>query len=87
MIGTVAAILTTISFVPQLIQVYKTKDTSSISLFMYILFVVGVVGWVIHGFIIQDNAVIFANVFTCIFAGYILMVKIQNTIKKVDPVR
>lgn len=39
MIGTIAAILTTISFLPQAYQVIKTKDTSSISLGMYITFV------------------------------------------------
>lgn len=41
MIGTTAAILTTISFVPQAYQVIKTKDTSGISLGMYIAFVLG----------------------------------------------
>lgn len=39
MVGTTAAILTTISFVPQAYQVIKTKDTSGISLGMYIAFV------------------------------------------------
>ena len=41
MIGTIAAILTTISFLPQAYQVIKTKDTSSISLGMYVAFVLG----------------------------------------------
>ena len=42
MIGTIAAILTTLSFLPQAYQVIKTKDTSSISLGMYTMFVIGV---------------------------------------------
>lgn len=42
LIGPVAAILTTISFVPQVIQVLKTKNTEGISLGMYALFVSGV---------------------------------------------
>ena len=82
MIGIIAAVLTTVSFIPQVIQVVRTKDTSSISLFMYVLFVVGVMGWIIHGIIMQDNAIIFANVFTFIFSSYILFVKIQNTLKQ-----
>lgn len=49
MIGTTVAILTTISFVPQAYQVIKTKDTSGISLGMYIAFVLGVFLWIIHG--------------------------------------
>ena len=39
MVGTIAAILTTISFIPQAYQVIKTKDTSGISLGMYIAFI------------------------------------------------
>ena len=49
MIGTIAAILTTLSFLPQAYQVIKTKDTSSISLGMYTMFVFGVFLWIIHG--------------------------------------
>ena len=45
MIGTIAAILTTISFLPQAYQVIKTKDTSSISLGMYVAFILGVFLW------------------------------------------
>lgn len=82
MIGTIAAILTTASFIPQAIQVYKTKDTSGISLIMYIMFVVGVFGWIIHGFIKQDNAILYANIITAVFASYILSVKIKNTVQQ-----
>ncbi|MGL5645777.1 PQ-loop domain-containing transporter, partial [Cetobacterium sp.] len=45
-IGIIAATLTTIAFFPQVIQVIKSKDTKSISLTMYILFVTGVLLWV-----------------------------------------
>ena len=45
MIGMIAACLTTLFFVPQAIQVIKTKDTSGISLIMYSMFVIGVFLW------------------------------------------
>lgn len=77
MIGTIAAILTTISFLPQAYQVIKTKDTSSISLGMYIAFVLGVFLWIIHGWNIQDYNLIGANVITFIFASIILTYKIK----------
>ena len=54
MIGFIAAVLTTLSFVPQAWQIIKTKDTSGISLGMYAMFVVGVFLWLIHGSNIQD---------------------------------
>ncbi len=77
MVGIVAALLTTFSFLPQAIQVIKTKDTSGISLGMYMMFVVGVFLWSIHGFSIGDVAVIGANVITFCLAFVILFFKIK----------
>jgi len=76
-IGFIAAILTSASFIPQAIQVIKTKDTSGISLLMYTMFVVGVALWTVHGFIINDLAVIGANIVTFIFAFIVLAYKIK----------
>lgn len=76
-IGMVAAVLTSASFIPQAIQVIRTKDTSGISLTMYSMFVFGVVLWTIHGIIIQDVAVLFANIVTFIFAATVLVYKIK----------
>ena len=42
MVGSIAGILTTLAFVPQVIKVLKTKDTSSLSLGMYSMQVLGV---------------------------------------------
>lgn len=76
MIGTIAAILTTLSFLPQAYQVIKTKDTSSISLGMYTMFVFSVFLWIIHGWNIQDYNLIGANTITFVFASIILTYKI-----------
>ncbi len=76
-IGMIAAVLTSASFVPQALKVIKTKDTSGISLIMYSMFVLGVVLWTIHGFIINDLAVILANIVTFFFAAIVLIYKIK----------
>ena len=76
MFGIIAAILTTLSFLPQAYQVIKTKDTSSISLDMYTMFVFGVFLWIIHGWNIQDYNLIGANTITFVFASIILTYKI-----------
>lgn len=76
-IGIIAAILTTASFVPQAIQVIKTKDTKGISLVMYICFVLGVFLWTIHGININDYAIIAANGITFVLASIILCYKIK----------
>ncbi len=77
MIGIIAAFLTTLSFIPQAWQVFKTKDTSGISLGMYAMFVAGVFLWMIHGINIQDVAVIAANGITFVLASIILAYKIK----------
>jgi len=76
-IGLVAAFLTTASFIPQVIQVIKTKDTSGISLTMFSMFVLGVLLLAFHGFLIQDTAVIVANIITFVLASTVLAYKLK----------
>lgn len=78
LIGPLAANLTTISFVPQVIQVLKTKNTEGISLGMYALFVSGVFLWLIHGIMIQDWPIIAANAVTFVLASIVLYTKIKT---------
>ncbi len=78
LIGYVAAALTTISFIPQLIQIINTKDTKSISLPMYILFVIGIALWLIYGLLRMDWPIIIANIITLITASIILTYKIKE---------
>lgn len=76
-IGLIAAALTTLSFIPQVIKVLRTKDTSGISLIMYSLFVLGVFLWIIHGIIIRDVPIIMANCFTLVLSSIVLAYKIK----------
>jgi len=75
-IGYVAAILTTGSFLPQMIKTIRTKDTSGISLFMYLFFVLGIILWFVYGLKIKSMPIILANVFTGIMATVILLYKV-----------
>ena len=58
MIGSIAAILTTFAFLPQVVRVVKTKDTESIALGMYVMQVIGIALWLAHGFHIGDLQII-----------------------------
>ncbi len=80
-IGLLAAILTSSSFLPQALKTIRTKDTSSISLSMYILFTLGTLLWFIYGLATNNFPVWVANGFTLILASIILFFKIQNTSK------
>lgn len=77
MIGAVAAFLTTFSFVPQVIKVLQSKDTSAISFGMYSMSVLGIFLWMVHGIRIGDMALISANSVTFILASIILICKIK----------
>lgn len=77
MIGSIAGILTTLAFVPQVIKVIKTKDTSSLSLGMYSMQVLGVFLWLIHGIVIKDMALLVANAITFMLALIILGYKLK----------
>lgn len=81
-LGFFAAMLTTVSFIPQTYKIWKSNDTTSISLSMFILFNIGVFSWLAYGFLKNDPAIIFANLFTMVMSLFILYKKIANNILK-----
>jgi MtN3 and saliva related transmembrane protein len=76
-LGLIAAICTTISFVPQAIRVIKTKQTRDISLGMYLIFSTGTFLWLLYGIFTKDIPIIAANSITFIFSFTILALKLK----------
>ena len=76
-IGYVAAISTTISFIPQAMKTIQTKDTSGISLGMYVVFTFGVLMWLLYGCLSINYPIIAANVITLFLAVTILKYKLK----------
>ena len=79
-IGISAGLCTTIAFVPQVVKVTKTKKTHGISLWMYIIFIIGIFLWLIYGILIKSYEIIFANTITFPLAIYVLVYVIKNDI-------
>ncbi len=71
-LGFLAAICTTLAFVPQVIQTLKTRDVSGISAGMYGVFTVGVFLWLVYGILIGSWPVIAANACTFVLAATVL---------------
>ena len=71
-IGLLAATVTTVSFLPQVIKSLKTRETRDISLATYIILVIGLALWLLYGFLIKDLPLITANIVTLMLAGLIL---------------
>ena len=74
--GFTAALLTTIAFIPQLYKTWKTKSAEDVSLIMLILFITGLICWIIYGLKIQSIPILVANIITFIFNFSILILKI-----------
>jgi MtN3 and saliva related transmembrane protein len=77
LIGYIAGLLTTASFVPQALQTFRTRDVSGISLGMYTLFTLGVALWLAYGVLLEAWPVIIANIITLSLALGILCMKIR----------
>ncbi len=77
LIGSVAAVLTTASFVPQVWHSLKTRDVSGISLGMYSAFTIGVALWLVYGLLLWSWPLIIANSITLALAATILGLKLR----------
>lgn len=65
-IGLAAALLTTFSFVPQIIKVKKSRSVKDVSLITLIQFSSGVFLWALYGMYLRDAIIISANCVTLI---------------------
>ncbi|HEX5698556.1 MAG TPA: SemiSWEET transporter [Rhodoferax sp.] len=77
LIGTLAAVLTTVSFLPQAVHTFRTKDVRGISLGMYSAFTLGVALWLVYGLLLGAWPVVIANVITLALASTILVMKLR----------
>lgn len=78
LIGYTSAFLTTLAFVPQAHHSWKTRDLSGVSLPMYSLFSLGVLGWLIYGILITSWPIIVANSITLVLACAVLCLKLKH---------
>ena len=74
--GYFAAILTTSAFLPQLLKTLKTKKADDVSLTTLIMFIIGVLSWIIYGIKISSIPILVANLITLILNLLILISKI-----------
>ena len=75
--GVAAAVCTTVSFVPQLLRVWRRKRADDISLAMFLIYALGVVLWLVYGVEIGAFAVVLANCATLGLTLVILVLKVR----------
>lgn len=77
LLGVSAGTLCTLSFIPQVIRIYRLKDAKDISLLTFSIFSVGVSIWFIYGIIIGQWPIIIANALTLLLALAIVIMKLK----------
>tara|TARA_Y100000589_G_C27149377_1_gene628248 strand:+ start:855 stop:1121 length:267 start_codon:yes stop_codon:yes gene_type:complete len=77
--GYIAAVLTTIAFIPQLVKTIKSKKADDVSLTTLIMFLTGVGSWIIYGIKINSKPILIANIITFLLNLLILIFKINYT--------
>ena len=78
MIGAVAAVLTTLCWVPQAVKIMRDRETRAISLTATMLSVLGVLLWLIYGLAIADAPLIGSSAATFAISATILALKIRH---------
>ena len=78
LLGYVAALMTTGAFVPQAFKTIRTRNTTGISLGMYMIFTPGVALWLVYGVAIGAWPIIIANAVGFLLAATILALKLRH---------
>ena len=60
-LGLVAGTITSVTFLPQVVKIWKTKSAKDLSLMMLLLLMLGVILWLIYGLVIMSAAIIYTN--------------------------
>lgn len=77
-LGLIACSLTTGAFLPQIIKIIKTKDTKDISLWMYIIYSVGIILWIFYGYLIEEKVIFYANFIALFFGISVIVLKLKH---------
>ncbi|HBC40538.1 MAG: SemiSWEET transporter [Pseudanabaena sp.] len=76
-LGFTAATLTTLAFLPQVIQVWRSRSTKDISLPMLITFIAGITLWLVYGLLVKAEPIYIANGVTLVLNLTILRFKLK----------
>ena len=71
-----AASLSMVSYVPQAWAIIRSRDTSGVSLKMYLITVVCFVAWLVYGLLMMQWAIIVQNVICLFLSSFILVMKL-----------
>ncbi|HEX4709753.1 SemiSWEET transporter [Phenylobacterium sp.] len=74
-VGTVAALCSMTSFVPQIVKIWRDRDAAEVSRAMYLVTVAGFSLWTGYGVLIESWPVIVSNVICLLMSAAVLALK------------
>ena len=77
-VGYLAGFCTMLAFLPQAIKSIATKNVSGLSLYMYIIYCIGLVSWILYGVYLNSVQIMVFNSITLIFNVIILYMIVKN---------
>ncbi|EKE78095.1 SemiSWEET family sugar transporter [Oceanibaculum indicum] len=77
LVGGIAAVLTTLSFLPQVLKAWRSRSARDVSLLMLLLFLAGVLLWLCYGLALGSMPLILANAVTAVLILAILAAKLR----------
>jgi len=78
LLGYTAGILVVVSLLPQTIKAWRTKSTKDLSLWRYIIYILGLSLWISYAVIIKNGPVAAMNSVGLMLALSILMLKLKH---------
>jgi MtN3 and saliva related transmembrane protein len=76
-LGFVAGTLTTLSFLPQVLKVWRTKRCDDLSFMMLLAFAAGVSLWLVYGLFLRAAPIVAANLVTLAFLLTLISFKVR----------
>ncbi len=84
MVGFSAGTLTTLCWLPQAVQILKTRETAGVSLPTYLAFAAGVGLWLTYGLLLHNLPIIIPNAITMVLVLAIIALRLRYPPQKSD---
>lgn len=77
-VGMTGAVLTTVCWLPQAIQIVRSRETRAISLLGTVVLTIGIAFWLLYGLALRDWPLITSNIVTLALLLVILALKVKH---------
>ncbi|HEV3217730.1 MAG TPA: SemiSWEET transporter [Vicinamibacterales bacterium] len=77
MVGYAAAVLTSVSFFPQVWRTYRSKSAGDLSIVMLVMFTAGVCLWLVYGLVHGSIPIAAANAITLAQSIFLIVLRLR----------